>query len=51
MTKKSKKKKIVKIKEWTTGDTLIAPELEDMPYEEQEKELKRLEKKLGRQTI
>lgn len=48
---KKKKEKTAKIREWETGDILIAPEFEDIPYEEREKELKRLEKKLRREKI
>jgi hypothetical protein len=48
---KKKKQKLTKIKEWTTGDTLLTPQFEDIPYEEKEKELKRLTKKLGRLKI
>ena len=41
----------VVIKDWTTGDTLLAPEFEDIPYEEEDKELRRLAKKLGNRKI
>jgi len=51
MAKKKKTKTKTKIKEWMTGDTLIAPMFDDIPYEDQAKELKRLEKKLGRKKI
>lgn len=56
--KKTKKRKNRKeegskavIRDWESGDRLLAPVYGDMPYEEPDKEIKRLEKKLGNKLI